>query len=251
MQHIRHLFSATLVVVSRQTAPDRTDRGDDAIGRLAWVHMLPDAKDLPALRFEHSRRLTVPLHVPRQLRLPVLMMSSGNIRVHRAAVPEATIDEHSETKPSEDDVRPTPPIGARSVVNPVSKALSVQDPPDCKLRLGVSSPVALHGSLRTGRRGPRNRPCTHNSTGYVAKGPRSLQERGRWPGTSDRTACGTFTSAYQQTDRSSHHHVTHHAGRAVPRGVASRVPAAKQHSTTNRTGRYDRFTYRTPKGSLI
>jgi hypothetical protein len=71
---------------------------------LRRILVLPDTNDLPAGPCEPLIDVPISLHGPTQLRKPVGRIPFGQRSVLRAAVPEAAIDENSESGADEDYV---------------------------------------------------------------------------------------------------------------------------------------------------
>lgn len=80
--------------------------GADAIRRHFGILMLPYADDLPAESCEQVGVCLIPSLVPKDLCVPVGRVRSWTNAVAWAAVPKASVDEHGNLLPCEDDVGP-------------------------------------------------------------------------------------------------------------------------------------------------
>jgi hypothetical protein len=100
-------------------SPHSLDRGSEIL-------VLPDSHDLPALTSQCSISQTIPLDVPPQLGSPVPLVPCGLATVHRADMPEATIDEDGDLTPGKDDVRANPDTDGK--IKPVIFAVAVTQP---------------------------------------------------------------------------------------------------------------------------
>ena len=112
--------------------------------------MLPDSDDFPARCLQERIRLRIPLYVALELRSPVLLIRPGNRAMVRAKVPEATIDEDSDLRGAEDDVRPAPDLLHRPDVDSVSKPEGMQLLPDRHLWTRVARAIRLHDPTPSG-----------------------------------------------------------------------------------------------------
>lgn len=132
--------------------------GFDCFGDVGRRLMLPEPQDRPSSCEKSFVVLTVALAVTRELRRPVAF-----VRDHRSAtmlrtsVPEAAIDEHRHSLPSEGYIGPdrASVAHAQRKIHPVAKARGMETPPHRELRVRVTAAV---GSLiGRSRRRPRRR----------------------------------------------------------------------------------------------
>lgn len=114
--------------------------------------MLPNAEHLPAGGFEAVPRVAVSLDVRRELFCPPPSVGLRARPVGWAAMPEAPIDEHRDSKPRKRNVDSTPrPLDGK--VRAVPKAASVKGHAEFTLWSRVCTLLALHPSPRfKGRR---------------------------------------------------------------------------------------------------
>lgn len=126
------------------------DRGDAA----GQVVMLPYPHDSPTRSVEPCVDRVVTGDVPIELAGPVVRVGPRFGAVHGAPMPEATINEDSETIPREHDVRSNRTKWRRDRhVAFVSESGAMQRRPEPNLRRGIASMVALHdGTHASGRR---------------------------------------------------------------------------------------------------
>lgn len=120
---------------------------------LVRVLVLPHPNDGPSFGREHSVSLSVPPNVPRELRLPVRPIDPWCVRVIRAAVPEAPVDEYNDPGARERNIRADQPSARRSdrVVAAIAQARSMQRRAQRELRPRVALPIAFHHGRRGGR----------------------------------------------------------------------------------------------------
>jgi hypothetical protein len=77
---------------------------DNAPRGIANILVLPNAHDCPAGALELSGDLRVTRDIPCQLHRPVRGVLAGLVAMLSAAMPEASVNEHRELDPQEDDV---------------------------------------------------------------------------------------------------------------------------------------------------
>ena len=110
-------------------------------GGLVRGLVLPDAQDRPSKRFERAVIPALTFHIPLKLGVPEFLIGRGSGAMVRAAVPEATVDEHGWTRPRERDV------GAwRRSAGPdaISIAGAMQERPNGQFGPRISAPDPLH-----------------------------------------------------------------------------------------------------------
>lgn len=123
-------------------------------GCLMRVFMLPDANDCPARSVEPQVGVAIALDGPPQLLGPPGGVVLGRDGMDRAPMPEAAIDEHSDSASREHHVRTPSEVGQSSQVYPVPQPERVQLPTQGNLGRGVSrllAPEALPDVLRKRR----------------------------------------------------------------------------------------------------
>lgn len=110
--------------LSAHTSP--TQQPDDPFGRIRWIFVLPDPDDSPARCAESPVRVSVAMHVAGDLVGPVpAVYIVAPPTMLRAAVPEAPIDEHSDTKSGEHEVGTAIEISERPNVHSVPGSATV------------------------------------------------------------------------------------------------------------------------------
>ncbi|SNS47956.1 hypothetical protein SAMN05216276_101060 [Streptosporangium subroseum] len=122
------------------------DSSCDRFNRGGKRFMLPEADNLPARRSQRSISCAVTLDVTPQLGSPVPLVRGGLPAVHRADVPEASVDKYGDLPCSEDDVWPDPDSSwqIQPEVLAVPVATRVQGFPERDLGLRIGPPVGPH-----------------------------------------------------------------------------------------------------------
>jgi hypothetical protein len=115
------------------------------------ILMLPDANHLPASLLE----LAICVSISAPIRLDLLAPEGGvgfrPAGMHRAAVPEAAVDEHSYACRTEDDVDAPSAIGQHWTIDPVPQATTMKLSSQLDLGGRVAPPRSSHalaGGLR-------------------------------------------------------------------------------------------------------
>lgn len=120
----------------------RPEGGKDALDGLIRVFMFPYSKHLPARLSESFVGIGVPLSVGCDLLEPPFRVGFGDAPVQRTAMPEATVQEHGDTRPEEHEVdpslRPRNHLGMQSVSTAACKE---------SLRMAISSDVSCRRTL--------------------------------------------------------------------------------------------------------
>lgn len=119
------------------------------------VFVLPYADRRPTLGSESRLDLSVSLHVSCELGLPVGAVHPRHVRVLRAAVPEAAVDEDGETRAGEGDVNSYRPPARDSdrIVAAEAEPGAVKGRAESELGPSVPLSVALHDRGRRRRGG--------------------------------------------------------------------------------------------------
>jgi hypothetical protein len=129
--------------------------------RISDRFVLPEPEDAPPIRDQHLVSLDISFPIARNLCIPVIAIDSRPLVVHRAPVPEAPVDEYSESCAGEDDVCGAPECGQRSEVDSVTKPLRMQELSDQQLGQSVSTLVRHHAAPVSFGRRPRFSAGTH------------------------------------------------------------------------------------------
>lgn len=148
--HIRSL----LWPIREVTQLLRADGAQDDGCNLAWILMLPEPEDRPAMGSEEIIYFSISLDVPLQLGDPVLAVAGWGGGVLWAPVPETAIDEHCNAPPRKDDVGAAA-APERGEVHAVSSPCGVQVSADLDLGDRVSPAVAEHRPAHPWARRPR------------------------------------------------------------------------------------------------
>lgn len=92
--------------------------------------MFPDPDGKPPGSLQQVVRITVALHVPTELRPPVLDVGGRLAAMFGTPVPEAPVNEHGDLCRAKDDVCASTDLPKGPIVNAVSETGLVQEPPD-------------------------------------------------------------------------------------------------------------------------
>ena len=118
----------------------RHDPGDDEVGGL----VLPNPNHSPSSFDEQLVGVGVPLPVASDFVGPERRVGPRDGVMLGATVPETAVDEHSDLRTREHEVRPSIQSRDRAEVDAISQARSMGCAPDSELRLRVASAVPLH-----------------------------------------------------------------------------------------------------------
>ena len=110
-----------MIVLNSKAANGR----GDPTRRSRRIFMLPNSDGAPSRVREKLVGLSVPCPVSINLRAPEVTVRARGTAMVRAAVPEATINEDSDTSLAEDQIGGSPHAGKRSGGHAVAQALSM------------------------------------------------------------------------------------------------------------------------------
>jgi hypothetical protein len=110
---------------SSPNGPSLCERRDDDVGRGFGPLMLPDTHHRPSLRPKPPVSVAVATTVAGELGGPELGVRLRVGGVLWAGVPEAAIDEHSNSLTREDDVGPSASVELEGPVHPIPKAAAM------------------------------------------------------------------------------------------------------------------------------
>lgn len=108
--------------------------------------MFPDPNNNPSLSFQTTVGFSVTHHIVVDLGSPIVDVGLRLHEVLRASVPEAAVDENSNTRFREDKISTTTEPFDRSAINEIPQSLMMQGATNPHFRAGVSAPVRTHGS---------------------------------------------------------------------------------------------------------
>jgi hypothetical protein len=117
--------------------------------------VLPYADNGPSRFCEQRIVAAIARDIAIDLMTPIKTVSLGNMTVLRAAVPEATIDEHGDTGRDKQDICLAPKPRYRALMFPEAQASSVEYRAEQLLRRGITAAVTPHDSRYGFRRRPR------------------------------------------------------------------------------------------------
>ena len=123
-----------------------TDVAGDKPRRALRGFMRPNAEHLPTTRLQRSCDPRITLLVTLDLLFPPCTVCLGPRAVGGAAMPEATIDEHSDLSAGKDQVSSRLQIGNGPAINTETKPLAMNERADRNLARGVSLPRCSHST---------------------------------------------------------------------------------------------------------
>lgn len=108
-----------------------------AIGGNNWILVFPDTYDLPTKAFKPIVGFGVPYDVSIQFLRPPIRIRFWECCVLRTTMPEAPVDKHGDSLPSEGDVRPCSAEFGDAQVDSITKPSPVQLSSNCHLGIGA------------------------------------------------------------------------------------------------------------------
>jgi len=114
--------------------------------------MFPDSHHLPARIVETSIGVGVATLIREDLLSPPRCVGLRPCRMIRTAMPETAVDEHSDPRPPEDNIRAAPNSGDRRVIDPVPKSTAMEELPESQFGRSVTLPCRFHPLPRSRRR---------------------------------------------------------------------------------------------------
>jgi len=113
---------ALTILSSRACRSERRDDARHALDSVGQRLMLPDADYRPSRAFEPGDLFEIAFPRTFDLCFPERCIARWNRPVRPAAMPEAPVDEHRESKAGEDDVWPNPMAVAQRQTRVLEKA---------------------------------------------------------------------------------------------------------------------------------
>lgn len=107
--------------------------------------MLPETQYDPAASFEQRRSLQVACLVSTDLRASVIQVGGRHGEVLRASVPAAAVDEHGDSRSSEEQIRRPAEVRPRASAHSIAQPSPVHEPAHGQLGFGVAPAVPQHG----------------------------------------------------------------------------------------------------------
>ena len=148
-----------------------------SISRVAHGFVLPHSNNDPTGAAERLVIATVAVSVDSQLGLPPFPVRFREDSVIGAGVPEASVDEHGDTKARERDVDVAPWSTWRLMIDSEPEPSAVEFAPERELRPGVAAAVGSHRRPSCGR-GCGRRCRTRGHGAMILQSSRSLSAAG-------------------------------------------------------------------------
>lgn len=119
-------------------------QGSDTLRNLINWLVLPCAKNAPTCGGEPRVRVDIARTIGLDLCPPEFSVCLGPGRMHRAAMPEATVDEDDHARTDEHNVSATPYFSEDAMIDAKAQAALVQERSKRQLRSRVSAATRLH-----------------------------------------------------------------------------------------------------------